>query len=93
LPNIHGAAHPNEKAETVEGWDGFTGVEFHGRPLMTLLRPKFPKYSRARELEVLEEYPFWSVVAFSLSRIAQTAGMPQHSSSQEEVGIREIFTV
>jgi hypothetical protein len=66
LPSIHGAAHPNEKVETVEGWDRFTGVEFHGRPLMTLLRPKFPKYSRVRELEVLEEYPFWSVGASSL---------------------------
>jgi hypothetical protein len=67
LPNIHGAAHHNEKVETVEGWDRFTGVEFYGRPLMTLLRPQFPKYSRARELDVLEEYPFWSVGAFSLS--------------------------
>jgi hypothetical protein len=87
-----GAAHQNEKVETFEGWDRFTGVEFYGRPLMTLLRPRFPKYSRARELEVLKEYAF-CVGRCVLSSIAQTPGMPRHSSSQEDVGIWVIFTV
>ena len=54
LPDVHGAAHDDQKVEAIEVWNCFAGVEFDGAPLMPGRHPECPENARMFDGQVLK---------------------------------------